>query len=59
MQWQKNMQLIDANVILRYLLNDHEEMSMKAKKFNIIRNGIYKTRSDCRSCLCIERCLQY
>ena len=26
------MQLIDANVILRYLLNDHEEMSQKAKQ---------------------------
>lgn len=31
MQWQKNMQLLDANVILRYLLNDHAEMSLKAR----------------------------
>lgn len=31
MQWQKNMHLIDANVILRYLLNDHAEMSLTAK----------------------------
>ena len=31
MQWQENMQLIDANVMLRYLLNDHPVMSQKAK----------------------------
>ncbi len=37
MQWRKNMQLIDANVILRYLLNDNPEMSSKAKE--IISSG--------------------
>ena len=31
MQWPKNMQLIDANVMLRYLLNDDPEMSQKSK----------------------------
>lgn len=31
MQWPRNMQLIDANVILRYLLNDDPEISQKAK----------------------------
>ncbi len=31
MPWPKNMQLIDANVILRYLLNDHPDMSQIAK----------------------------
>ena len=44
MQWQKNMQLIDANVILRYLLNDHEEMSMKAK--NLIASGTAYTKPE-------------
>lgn len=39
MPWFKNMQLIDANVILRYLLNDHPEMSVKAKR--IVENGAY------------------
>lgn len=39
MPWLKNMQLIDANVILRYLLNDHPEMSKKAKE--IVENGAY------------------
>ena len=32
MQWQKNMLLIDANVILRGILNDHPEMTQKAKE---------------------------
>lgn len=31
MQWPRNMQLIDANVILRYILNDSPEMSQKSK----------------------------
>ena len=44
MQWQKNMQLIDANVILRYLLNDHEEMSIKAK--NLISSGTVYTKPE-------------
>ena len=44
MQWQKNMRLIDANVILRYLLNDHEEMSMKAK--NLIASGTAYTKPE-------------
>lgn len=35
------MPLIDANVILRYLLNDNEEMSQKAK--SIILSGAYTT----------------
>ncbi len=35
------MLLIDANVILRYLLGDHEEMSQKAK--NAIMSGAYTT----------------
>lgn len=29
-QWWKNMKIADANVILRYLLNDNEELSEKA-----------------------------
>ena len=29
-QWWKNMKIVDANIILRYLLNDHEELSNKA-----------------------------
>ncbi len=36
-QWQKNMQLVDANVIIRYLLNDSPQLSEKAR--SIISNG--------------------
>ena len=39
MQWQKNMQLIDAYVILRCILNDHPDMTLKAKE--VISNGAY------------------
>lgn len=39
MPWSKNMFLIDANVILRYLLNDNPSMSQKAKE--IIEAGAY------------------
>lgn len=39
MLWSKSMKLIDANVILRYLLNDNPEMAEKAK--NIVENGAY------------------
>lgn len=35
------MYLIDANVILRYLLADHEEMSAQAKA--VIESGAYTT----------------
>lgn len=44
MQWQKNMQLIDANVILRYLLNDHAEMSLTAK--TLISTGNAYTKPE-------------
>lgn len=37
--WSKNMKLIDANVILRYLLNDNQEMAQQAK--NVIESGAY------------------
>lgn len=39
MQWQKNMQLIDANVIIRCILNDCPEMTIKAAE--VIDNGAY------------------
>lgn len=39
MLWSKNMKLVDANVILRYLLNDHQEMSQQAKA--VIDSGAY------------------
>jgi len=39
MQWQKNMQLIDANVILRRILNDSPEMTQKAVE--AIDSGAY------------------
>lgn len=42
MQWRKSMQLIDANVILRYLLNDHPEMSRNAKAFIASGNAYAK-----------------
>ena len=35
------MLLIDANVILRYLLNDHETMSQQARE--VIESGAYTT----------------
>jgi len=35
------MLLIDANVILRYLLNDHDEMSQRARE--TIEQGVYTT----------------
>ena len=44
MLWPKNMQLIDANVILRYLLNDHPEMSQKANA--IISSGNAYTKPE-------------
>lgn len=39
MQWSKNMRLIDANVMLRYLLNDVPEMAQQAKA--VIESGAY------------------
>ena len=39
MLWSKNMQLIDANVILRYLLNDNRDMSQKARE--VVSSGAY------------------
>lgn len=42
MQWPKNMQLIDANVILRYLLNDNPEMSQKARALVATGNAYTK-----------------
>lgn len=39
MQWQKNMQIIDANVILRCILDDCPEMTSKAVE--VIDNGAY------------------
>lgn len=39
MQWSENMSLIDANVILRYLLNDNPAMAQNAKE--IIEKGAY------------------
>lgn len=40
-RWYKSMVLIDANVILRYLLCDHEEMAKKARQ--VIMGGAYTT----------------
>lgn len=37
--WSKNTKLIDANVILRYLLNDNQEMAQQAKA--VIDGGAY------------------
>lgn len=39
MQWQRNMQLIDANVLIRCILNDCPEMTEKAVE--IIDAGAY------------------
>lgn len=37
--WKNTRKLIDANIILRYLLNDNPEMSEKAKE--IINDGAF------------------
>ena len=37
MQWRILMKIVDANIILRYLLDDHEELSNKATE--IIENN--------------------
>lgn len=39
MQWQKNMQLIDANVIIRCILDDCPDMTVQAAE--VIDNGAY------------------
>lgn len=39
MLWSKSMKLVDANVILRYLLNDNQEMARRAKA--VIEEGAY------------------
>ena len=39
MQWQKNMKLIDANVLIRCILNDLPEMTEKAVE--VINAGAY------------------
>ena len=39
MQLRKNMQLIDTNVILRFILNDNEEMASRAVE--VILSGAY------------------
>ncbi len=39
MLWSKSMKLVDANVILRYLLNDNQEMALQAKA--VIESGAY------------------
>ncbi len=39
MRWQKNMQLIDANVIIRCIINDNPEMARKA--VSVIDSGAY------------------
>lgn len=44
MQWPKSMQLIDANVILRYLLNDSPEMSQKARV--LVASGSVYTKPE-------------
>ena len=36
---QKNMQLIDTNVILRFILNDNSEMAQRASE--VIASGAY------------------
>ncbi len=36
---QKNMQLIDANVILRFILNDNADMAKRATE--VIASGAY------------------
>ena len=33
MRWQKNMVIFDANMILRYLLNDRAEMAEQAEQY--------------------------
>ena len=44
MQWRRNIKLIDANVILRYLLNEHAEMSLTAR--TLISSGNVYTKPE-------------
>ena len=44
MQWQKNMQLIDANVIIRCILDDCPEMTSKA--IEVIGSGAYTNQKS-------------
>ena len=37
------MILLDANIILRYLLNDHEEMALQAEKYILEENAAVTT----------------
>ncbi len=39
LQWLKNMTLVDANVLLRYLLNDDQGMAQRARA--VIEGGAY------------------
>ncbi|GHV94886.1 hypothetical protein AGMMS50293_12060 [Spirochaetia bacterium] len=39
------MQIVDANIVLRYILEDHEELSPKAKE--IIDIHIVEVPKDC------------
>lgn len=40
MKWRKSMVILDANVILRYLLNDNEEMALEAEKVIKAQNAL-------------------
>ena len=42
MRWWKNMVIFDTNMILRYLLNDNEEMKNTAKRY-LIDDKVYVT----------------
>ena len=40
MLWRKNMVILDANVILRYVLNDNEAMADQAEKYITGKNVV-------------------
>jgi len=52
-----DIRILDANVILRYLLGDHPELSVKAKRFfDDVRSGeggAYITESVVVECVCV------
>lgn len=48
----KNMEIIDANVIQKYILNDDEVLSEKAARVVGMENVTTTYRSDCGSGLC-------
>lgn len=46
------MEIVDANIILRFILDDDKELSDKASEIIENKKNIYFRRSSCRSFVC-------